>query len=265
MNESPFPGMDPFLEDSTEWSSFHSKLINSLSDALADLVSPHFSVRMEQRVYLVSEDEQRRGQIEPDLYLIQNPVQQQLSPTASVISPSVIVKPLYDLEMRDRYIEIRDKRDRTLVTTIELLSPFNKAVGTTGRRAFMEKRQNVMASDTHWLEIDLLRGGERPHEVAHKSDYYALLRRAGIWGEYEVWYFDLRDPMPTIAVPLRPPFPDVPLNLQSVFTDAYVRAHYADDLPYTGAIPAPTLRPAVLLWAREQVNTWLAKRNISTA
>lgn len=43
---SPFPGMDPFLEDPTEWGGVHSRLINSTSDVLADIVSPHFFVKI---------------------------------------------------------------------------------------------------------------------------------------------------------------------------------------------------------------------------
>jgi hypothetical protein len=35
MNESPFPGMDPFLEDSAEWQSVHTRLITAVGDQLA--------------------------------------------------------------------------------------------------------------------------------------------------------------------------------------------------------------------------------------
>jgi hypothetical protein len=93
---SPFPGMDPFLEDSDEWSTFHARLIVALSNQLADAVAPDFFVRMEQRLYF---------------------------------------------EIRDRYIEVRDTRSREVVTTVELLSPFNKTPGHQGYDAFLGKRR----------------------------------------------------------------------------------------------------------------------------
>ena len=80
-------------------------------------------------------------------------------------------------EVHDRYIEIRTPRNGEVITIIELLSPFNKRPGAQGFQAFQEKRREVMASHTHWIEIDLLRAGVRPPEVAYKSDYYALLKR----------------------------------------------------------------------------------------
>ena len=67
---SPFPGMDPFLEDQAEWSSMHTRLITSISDHLADIVSPDFFVKIEQRVYIISPDSLERQPIVPDVYLV---------------------------------------------------------------------------------------------------------------------------------------------------------------------------------------------------
>jgi hypothetical protein len=163
-------------------------------------------------------------------------------------SPFPGMDPFYETEIRDRYIEIRDRRSREVITTLELLSPFNKVPGHQGYGAFRQKRRQVMASPANWLEIDLLRAGERPPEVAGKSDYYALLKRGDQPGPYEVWYFDLRDPLPTIAVPLLPPFADVALDLQVAFTAVYRRAHYGDSLDYSQPVSPPSLRPADLAW-----------------
>jgi hypothetical protein len=55
--KSPFPGMDPFLEDKVEWPSVHAWLIVEISNQLAEAVAPDFFVRIEQRVYIVSEDD----------------------------------------------------------------------------------------------------------------------------------------------------------------------------------------------------------------
>ena len=203
-------------------------------------------------------DEARAQQIVPDVYLVETLPQGAWPGAAVGITTPTVVEPLYELEVTERWIEIRDKRDRQVVTTIELLSPFNKTKNTEGRAAFLRKRNKVMSSRTHWVEIDLLRAGERPPEVADKSDYYALLKRSSVLGTYEVWYFDLRDRMPTIAIPLCAPFADVPLDLQAALADTYQRGGYATDINYTGDIPAPPLRPPVTAWIRAQINTWRA-------
>lgn len=38
----PLPGMDPFLEEPARWSSVHPRLINAISDQLADAISLNF-------------------------------------------------------------------------------------------------------------------------------------------------------------------------------------------------------------------------------
>lgn len=257
---SPFPGMDPFLEDRVKWSSVHSRLINAISDQLADLVSPHFLVDIEQRVYLVSpENGLKARQVIPDIYLINNPSPKRYGAAAAQITMPVLIEPLTPLEIREHYLEIRDAESREVVTTIELLSPGNKTEGMEAHDAFYSKRKAIMnTTRVHWIEIDLLRGGERPIEVGKKSDYYALLKRGNTSGPYEVWLFNLRDTMPTIAVPLRPPLDHVPLNLQAAFNVMYRRAHYADGIDYTDAVPPPPLKPADAEWVEEQVQKWRA-------
>ena len=253
--------MDPYLEDPHYWSDVHGRFINALSDQLADIVSPHFVVRFESRVYLATADDVLLGQIIPDVYVLNRPTADAISAAtaAATIVPPTVIEPLFDPEIHERYIEIRDAASREVVTTIEILSPTNKMSGAPGGKSFLQKRQSVLASGTHWIEIDLLREGERPEEVAGKSDYYALLHRAGHL-TYDVWFFDLRDRMPTIAVPLRPPFADVPVDLQAVFETTYTRAHYAESTDYTAPIPLPRLRPADKIWAAARAQEWLAAR-----
>jgi hypothetical protein len=98
--------------------------------------------------------------------------------------------------------------------------------------------------------------------VAEKSDYYALLKRGGTPGPYEVWHFDLRDKLPTIAVPLHESYEDVPLDLGAVLEDMYRRAHYAESIDYMSEIPSPRLRPADRQWVSEQIRNWMAKRQV---
>jgi hypothetical protein len=252
--------MDPFLEEPAKWSGVHSRLINAISDYLADRVSPHFYVDIEERVYITTPDDAERRPIVPDVYVVRGSSPGQLDAMAGIITPPTLVESLYAPEIRDRFLEIRDTSSREVVATLEVLSPFNKAPGSQGHDAFLRKRTDVMISPVHWIEIDLLRAGERPSEVAGKSDYYALLKRGRMPTRFEVWHIDLRDHLPTIAVPLRPPFEDVPLDLQAVFNTIYARAHYAESIDYTRDLRALRLGPADLTWAEARVQEWLAAR-----
>ena len=260
MKPSPFPGMDPFLEEPHRWGGVHSRLINSLSDYLSELVAPHFYVDIEEHVYLVTPDgDKEKSGIMPDVFLIQGVPTGALTATAGTITPPRIIEPLYETEVRVRYLEIRDTENHQVVTTLEVLSPFNKAKGTADRKAFLRKRNKVMASPVHWIEIDLLRSGERPADIAPEGDYYALLKRGDRVTRYELWYFDLPDIMPTIAVPLRPPFADVPLNLQTVFNTVYARGRYAYNLDYASRVPSPRLPAPVAVWVAERIRAWQAQ------
>jgi hypothetical protein len=258
MKRSPFPGMDPFLEDPAEWSGVHADLITSIRTQLAAEVIPNYRVKIEQRVYLVQPgEESKRRAIVPDVYIVERPTSEGAAlSVAGGIAPATMIEPLFDLEIRERYIEIRDNRNQEIVTIIELLSPANKSAVGPGYEAFRQKRKQVLASQTHWIEIDLLHAGERLPAVAGESDYYALLKRVGEY-RYAVWYFDLRDRMPTIAVPLRPPDEDVALDLQAAFEDAYARGYYGESIDYDPErVPLPRLRAADAAWIKARIEAW---------
>ncbi len=257
--DSPFPGMDPFLEEPSSWTSMHHWLISVLGEMLIAQVAPHYTVKIEERVYITDDDDpDTRQQLAPDIFLVQRPSPLTASPTTTATAtPATIIERLPPaLEVRDRYLSIYDRRSRALVTTIEVLSPWNKARDTRGNKEFMAKREAVFSTRTHWIEIDLLRAGERPEEVVGQSDYYALLRRGNRGGRLEVWYVDLRDPLPRITVPLRTPHPDVVLDLQAAFATIYARAHYAEDVDYTRPVPPPPLRPADVAWVAQCIARW---------
>jgi hypothetical protein len=49
---TPFPGMDPYLEQPGLWREVHTRLIVAIADALGPMVRPHYRVAVEQRRYL---------------------------------------------------------------------------------------------------------------------------------------------------------------------------------------------------------------------
>lgn len=257
--QSPFPGMDPYLEDPGGWAGVHDALIALLREQLNRQLGQGYIADGATRVYIVSPDEQHW--LFPDVYVIETS-----PPVARVAGRGVITAPTRislarPTEIHQPYIVIRDRASRHVVTVIELLSPINKTptpmsgVEPPARTEFLRKRHETMNSTTHWLEIDLLRAGERPLEMLGSTDYYALLKRAGA-REAEVWPISVRDALPTIGVALPPGQADVPLDLRAVMATLFERYRYAELLTYSGPPPAPTLSLHDAQWAAEQVRRW---------
>src|SRR5437016_3417492 len=67
---SPFPGMDPFIED-PEWDDFHPELITDIRAALAPRVRPRYVVRVERRIYLEHVPEEPSHTARPDVLVLQ--------------------------------------------------------------------------------------------------------------------------------------------------------------------------------------------------
>jgi hypothetical protein len=66
---------------------------------------------------------------------------------------------LVDEDIHEPFLEIIDAASRKVVTVLEVLSPTNKVSGSQGLKSFREKRNAIMRSRSHWVEIDLLSGG----------------------------------------------------------------------------------------------------------
>jgi hypothetical protein len=115
-------------------------------------------------------------------------------------------------------------------------------LGGDGRGGYLIKRDTVLQTATHLVELDLLRGGVRLPMVdtLPAGDYYAIVSRAYRRPRAEVYTWRLFDPLPTIPVPLRRDDPDAPLDLQAVFTMVYDRARYHLSLDYQAPLlPEP--------------------------
>lgn len=49
---SPFPGMNPFLEQSDVWRDFHDTFVPAFRDAIMPQVSPQFVVIIQEHLYI---------------------------------------------------------------------------------------------------------------------------------------------------------------------------------------------------------------------
>jgi len=72
-------------------------------------------------------------------------------------SPTEPVKVTVPLTEEVRYLEVKEAATKAVITTIEILSPLTSG---DGRQKYEVKRQRVLRSQTHLVEIDLLRAGD---------------------------------------------------------------------------------------------------------
>src|SRR5438445_11127399 len=69
MMASPFPGMDPFLENPAYWSDCHATFINYWREAIADALPPNYEATLGERVYLIEHEPEQRKLGFPDVAL----------------------------------------------------------------------------------------------------------------------------------------------------------------------------------------------------
>jgi hypothetical protein len=252
--------MDPFIE-MDEWQEFHSGMIAQFHRQLAKAVAPRYLARMERRVYLerTFDDPTLR---QPDIHITHAPRKSgSRKPNALgsvlTIEPTVYEVPL-PVEHSELYLVIKDRKNREIVTVIELLSPTNKALGADGRREYLAKRDELLQRRVNLVEIDLLRAGNRSattKPLASKTDFCAFVHRLELRPKVLVYEWSIRDPLPPIPIPLAGGDPDVSLHLQEAFTEFYDLAQYAIAIDY-GEPLRPPLRKADAAWARRCVSEW---------
>ena len=145
-----------------------------------------------------------------------------------------------DIPTRLVSMYIRQRENETLVAVIELLSPVNKRRGT-GRTEYLEKRRAFLCVRVHLIEIDLLRSHPPMpfDDPLPPADYLVMVAKAGERPHCSVWPISVRQPLPTIPIPLLDPDPPVPLALGQALHTAYERARYDLRVDYP-----PAARPA---------------------
>lgn len=251
---SPFPGMNPYLEQDDVWHNFHEQFCVACQDLLVPQVRPTYIVKLDDHVYiheLPAGERRLLGRADVSLASAMPSLGKSESSAAIANAPAYgRIQPAIDIE-RESYIEIRDRKSRELITVIELLSPSNKKSGPD-REQYLAKRRQVLASPVHLVEIDLLRGGlQMPLEDLPRCDYCAVVSRVDERPRVGIWPIGLRESLPVVPVPLRAPDPDAALDLRRIVDRIYDAAGYEDYL-YSGS-PQPPLRPEDAEWSKRFV------------
>jgi hypothetical protein len=260
---SPFPGMDPYLESPDWFPDLHDGLIFLMKDKLQHSLPESYYAQSRQRVWL----EYTRRYAEPDVevvHLAGKPRKQSRGGVAVAEGrpPGPLIVSIETIEhgpFTEPFLEIRRRRgtEIQIVASIEVLSPSNKRVGHPSREKFLKKQEETLASQTHLIEIDLLRGGTHTLAVpkdlvvaqAGRFDYLVSIHRFDRPKDFFVYPIALPDRLPEIAIPLLPGDPDVPLDLEAIFQRAYEAGPYERKIEYGKDPIVPRLKPEQATWA----------------
>ena len=247
MLKSPFPGMDPYLEQ--DWLDVHARLIYLICDQLQTQLPGDLCARMESRIVVDDEADTELRSRNPDVRALESEPRSAASavldlPRAADIAPDLFLVELRSEPTMERFIEIVDAPTRKrVVTTIELLSPSNKRPGRN-REIYLLKRGECLEAGVNFVEIDLTRAGDRLsvlpelNRVHPLPAYVGVVRRPIPTEELAVYLLPLDQPLKPMRVPLRPADEDVVLHLQPLVAQAYDRGRY-DTLDYSRPLDPP--------------------------
>ena len=169
---SPFPGMDPYLEDPRLWPAFQHQLVACLYQALLPALVDRYRARIATRGYA----------------------------TELALFTSVIRE-----DHQEEFIEIRQRGDARLVTLIDVPSPANKLT-QAGRRAYLDKRREARNVHANLVEIDLVLQGQPTLEYSRDGlpdwDYAVTVTRSTQPERYEIYTATLQKRLPRFRLPL---------------------------------------------------------------
>ena len=199
---SPFPGMDPYLEDDALWPSFQGQFVLSLYQHLLPILVDRYRARVVQRGYV----------------------------TEQVLFTSV------QRETRQEdHIEIRQRSDGRLITLIDIASPTNKTL-RQGREAYHVTRREARSANASLIEVDLVLAGKPLLDYSRDGlpewDYAVTVSRSTQPERFEIYTATLQKRLPRFRLPLAADDRDTVLDLHTVFSRSYDQGGYAARIDY---------------------------------
>ena len=262
---SPFPGMDPWLEDPAIFPDLHDSFIVEMRKAIMVRLPAPYYAAIKNRIWV----DLSLRHIEPDvdvLYPSSAPpkgtvlTKKKRSGKNSAMEPLVIHVPglIQSEDMEEWFLEIFAKPgDEQLVTTIELLSLSNKREGNKGRELYQKKQKEILNSKVNLVEIDFLRGGLHTSVVprslvetrAGDFDYHISVHPMDCQNECHVYAWKMEARLPAIKIPLLPGDPEVVVDLQPILDECYDGGGYGRRVRYRKWKPQPRLTKEKKEWA----------------
>lgn len=246
-----FPGMDPYLEHPALWMGVHNALIVYLRDQLRPKLRPRYIPAIEERVYIEDTTD-----IRPDVEILRASARRRGGAAVATVEADDPIRVLCREDVHEPYVTILDLQNaKKVVAVIEVLSPTNKYAGP-GRDSYLAKQREVLSSDAHLVEIDLLRLG--PHVLAVPEmecrwqidyDYLTCVNPAGGHRRaFDLYPSALRARLPRVAIPLAGDDPPVVLDLQEAMERVCEEGSYLDRINYLSPC-IPRLPPEAQTWA----------------
>jgi hypothetical protein len=249
---SPFPGMDPWLEDEEVFPNFHDRLIIYLQDQLNLVMPTGYVATSKNRVWV---DDKLRCDLPVILFGRDHEPNGNVGSTTTLTGLVSIGQERTSDPWEEPYLEILSTKGKRLVTAIEVLSRSNKKPGDYGRKAYQDKQQEFRLAGVNLVEIDLLRGGphitlvplKRLQEVIGQFDYHISVM-VGHSLAYHAAAIRLTDRLPIIGIPLDPEIPEVTVDLQPLLDRCYDGGRYPELVNYRHPCDPP-LTPEQQVWA----------------
>ena len=245
----PFPGMDPYIEVMGLWEGFHAPLVTNCSQILNQHLPDGYISQIETRVTMLTIDFPSERRV-PDVLIGRQPDapaffgSPERQAAVATIEPITVPLAMGEVEIRERWIEIKTLPELELVTAIEILSPTNKA--GEGREEYIEKRASLIGRTVNLVEIDLLFLG-RPMPLARPlppHHYRATVARAESRPDAQVYTWTVRHRLPKLPIPLRVPDADATLDLGEAFELTYRLGRFSPDRsPRGSSSREPALQP----------------------
>lgn len=242
-----FPGIDPFVEFQASWSDFHHCLVTGICNDLGARLPDAYVARVDERWEVVTPGSDLPAVYRPDVLVgrfAAEPEADRAQQNSATVATEPIVVEILDRdpeEVRLTFVEIRALPGLELVTVIEVLSPINKA--GQGRRAYLEKRDQLHGSRVSLVEIDLLLSGPPlpMKQPTAPGGYYAIVARGARLPLAEIYRWTVCDPLPRLPIPLAEGDADVVIDLGALATRVYDLGRYARTLRHD--LPLPELAP----------------------
>ncbi len=259
---APFPGRDPFQAHPDFFPDLHGALHVYIRESLQRSLPPPYFAVINERLWV----ETTARYIEPDTVVLYGDWSAVESSAVAQAATPTRTRPLVFEAAHDQrsesFVENRTRLaegGERVVTAIEVLSLSNKARGDKGRELYLQKQAEILASEVHLVEVDLLRGGEhttpmpldRLRRKAGPFDYHVSVHRFDQRGRFFIYPWPLPAPLPVIGVPLLPGDDEVSLDLQAVFNRCYDTGPYARRVVYDPARLVPALNPDKTDWLEQ--------------
>jgi hypothetical protein len=249
--------MDPYLEGPNFWEEFHTNLAGDIQAQLTPQLRPRYIAALTPRMTYEEITIQQTRTAIPDVGVFHVAEQPYRYETVAIAPAPMIGVTTIEVPVKEQEIEIREVESGTLVTAIEILSPVNKRPGHDAYKTYRRKRRDLLRTEVHLLEIDLLRGGRRPplETPLPTAPYFIFLSRGDRRPKVEIWPIKLSDVLPVIPVPLLEPDPDVPLDLGRALQRSYDKAAYDLRIDYSQPPPKPELTAEDADWLQNHLQS----------